>query len=91
MTIANIYNTPFTKNYASTSVTFSSDYGFKKLSILCTTGTISITGGRTSNGVASDAVTLSSGQSVTFGGSDSPILDGIEIDATGGAAAVVAE
>ena len=83
----------WTKTLDATSLVITSAYGFVALSILCTSGTITILGDMTGRVTAPDAITLSSGQGVTIGGGDSSslILEGITIDASAGIAALIAK
>jgi hypothetical protein len=80
----------WTQQLSGTSLTITSDYGLTIISILCTSGTITVTGSATVYGLASQSVTLSSGQGITLtnGGGSTAILTGIIINATSGVAAL---
>jgi hypothetical protein len=81
----------WTKQLSSTSLTITQDYGFTAVSILCTSGTITVLGTLTGVPVAPDAFTLSAGQGVNIGGGDGStlIIESITINAASGVAAII--
>jgi hypothetical protein len=82
--LSNIWTYTLTSN----SIFIDDTFGFTIISVLCTTGSVSITGSLTRGGFASTPIILLQGQGITIsGGSVSTIIiSDITIDATSGTA-----
>lgn len=76
----------WTYQLSSSTLTINGTYGFTVVSLLVTSGTVIVTGGLNSGGVASTGMSLVMGQGVTFssGNNNNIILSGIDIDASAG-------
>jgi hypothetical protein len=90
MTIANVVSKSWTYTLVSDSILVDSDFGFTIISILCTSGTTTVLGGTAANGLASTPITLSEGQSLTINSGSASLISGITIDASSGAANIIA-
>jgi hypothetical protein len=78
----------WTYTLSSDSLLIDDSFGFTIISVLCTAGTVTITGSLTRGGIASTPISLSQGQGITIsGGVDSTIIiTGTTIDASSGTA-----
>lgn len=77
----------WSKELSGDTLTISASQNVMRVSILASTGPVTILGTSTFNGVASDAVTFATGQGVTLtASSTSNPIDGITIDASAGGA-----
>ena len=83
--MSNIVSRSWTQNVVASTLTITSDYGLTIISILASSGSVTIIGSLTANGIPSDPIVLTQGQSVTISsGVESTIpLDGIVITAAG--------
>ena len=86
--MSGIVSNIWTYELSSDSIYIDDSFGFTVISVLCTTGSVSILGSLTRGGLASAPITLTQGQGITIsGGSDSTIIiSGTTIDATSGTA-----
>jgi hypothetical protein len=66
------------------SITITSDFAFSVISVVLTTGTGTILGSLSPNGISSTPLTLLQNLTVTFGAGTPYPLEGITIDTTGG-------
>ena len=78
----------WTYTLTSDSLYIDDTFGFTVISVLCTTGSVDVTGSLTRGGLASTPITLTQGQGMVIsGGSDSTlIISGTTIDASSGTA-----
>ena len=77
----------WSKELSGSTLTISASQNVMRVSILASTGPVTILGTATFNGVASDVVTFATGQGVTLTASSiSNPIDGITIDASAGGA-----
>ena len=89
MTIANIVSKSWTYTLTSDSLLIDSSFGFIVVSILCSSGVVTILGDNTGVPTAPTPITLAEGQSITINSGSASILGGLTIDATSGEASVV--
>ena len=75
----------FTKTITGSSIYIASTDNVVRMSAICASGTVTITGSARFQGIASDAVdfTVGEGVTITSPSINNPI-DGVTIDATGG-------
>lgn len=87
----NIVSKPWTYSLIGGTLTIDKVYDLNVISVLASAGSVTITGGKISNGVGSQPITLLQGQSVTISsGNDNTIpLSDITIT-TAGTASIIA-
>lgn len=89
MTIANTTSRSWTHSLSSDNIVIDSDFGLTIISILCTSGTISIVGEVAANGVPSTPIILDEGKMLTIDSGSAALISGITIDASSGVANLV--
>jgi hypothetical protein len=89
MTIANITSRSWTYTLTADSLLIDNEFSFVVVSVLCTSGTVTILGGTPSGGIQPTPITLAEGQSVTIDSGSASIISDITIDATSGVAAII--
>lgn len=80
---------PFWTQNVTSSLSFDGTEGLTIISIVLISGSGTLTGSATINGVASQALALQTGLPVTLTGSSNSPISGITITASGGTAQVV--
>ena len=90
MSIANVVSKSWTYSLVSDSILIDSDFGFTIVSILCISGSTTVLGGVAANGIASVPISLAEGQSITINSGSASLISGITIDASSGAANIIA-
>jgi hypothetical protein len=81
----------FTKVLSGVTLNITSDLGLRNVSMVLISGTGSYIGDLKVDGLVSDSIPLVIGQAVSLGVEGSQILDGLDIDATGGIIHLIAK
>lgn len=86
----NVVSKCWTYDLTNSSITITSDFSFTILSILASSGTVSILGAKIANGIPSNPITLQEGQALTISDGDGSVIpiDGITIITTGTASLI---
>ena len=86
----NVVSKCWTYDVTNSTLTITSDFAFTILSILASSGTVSVLGAKIANGIPSTPIVLQEGQALTISDGDGSVIpiDGITIITTGTASLI---